>query len=160
MTKFVFGSIGIGALALFGLSASHTSVASFLPHSPVSSSLDGGSLIQTATGAIGPAADRAIAGFTANLDSIADSGIDFVRRNTGSARIQLQSLAASTDAGKWLPKSAMIWIQGGAQVAANATGNEANHLARKVSSAGRALQSPNRRTAAGRPSPNGAEAGF
>ena len=158
MTKFVFGSVAIGALALFGLSASHISIAAFLPHSPVSLSMDGGSFIQTATGAIGPAADRAIAGFTATLDSLADSGINFVRSNTSSARIQLQSLAASLGVDNWLPRSAANWIQGGTQMAAQATGNKPNHLAKKAPPAGNSLQSSNR-LASAHASPNG-PAGF
>jgi len=164
MTKLVCGCLGVGALLFLGSSVSQTSITGILPHSLGASSDGGGAFIQSGLSAIGPAAERAVAEFTANLDSLAGSGISFVRNNTGSARLQLQSMAASLPSqlavDKWLPNSTLSWLRSGAETAAQASGNQTKKLAKKVPGVRSAVRSANGHIASVHPPLHGAAAGF
>ncbi len=160
MAKLIYKTLGFAALALLGFTLYQ---ASLQGHQSNAAALTTGSgIVQSAMNTAGPAADRTISGFTANLQSCLSSGEYFLQRNGTKARLQFESMASSlpSSLGNWLPRNGSNWLQSTAQKASQVAGNNPGTLAKKIPVVHGALDATKERIAAVGQSINGAAPGF
>jgi hypothetical protein len=161
MGKFIFKSFGIIAVVLLGFTLYQATLTGHASNAPGALSAGSGSL-QSTLNNVGPASDRTISEFAANLQTYINSGSNFLSRNGTRAHTELAIMAQSLPStfGNWLPKNSSNWLQSTAQAASQAAGNKPGAVARKIPVVNSALNATKERIAAVGQSLNGAASGF
>lgn len=161
MGKLIFKSFGLIALALFGFTLYQASLSGH--QSNLSATLSAGNgFLQGLMNKLGPASDRGISEFTANMESYADRGNEFLRVNGLRARAEIATMASDlpSSLSSLLPKNSSNWIQSTAQAASQAAGNNSSAAAKKIPVVNTALDATKQRIAAVGQSLSGAASGF
>jgi hypothetical protein len=161
MGKLIYKTLGFAAIVLLGFTFYEASLQGH--QSDMAGTLTAGrGIAQLALNTAGPAADRTISKFTANLQSYLNSGEFFLQRNGTKARLQFDSMANSlpSSLGDWLPRNGSNWLQTTAQKASQVAGNNPDALAKKIPIVHGALDATKARITAVGQSISGGASGF